>query len=49
VANVVDANMSHVDANIQALTQRIKAPMLGHIPRLTTPSAAQAARFIHHD
>jgi dethiobiotin synthetase len=49
VANVVDANMSHVDANIQALTQRIKAPMLGHIPRLTTPSAAQAARSIHHD
>lgn len=49
VANVVDAQMNHVDANIQALMQRIKAPMLGHIPRLTTPSAGQAARFIRHD
>jgi dethiobiotin synthetase len=47
VANMVDPDMSYVDANIQALAKRINAPMLGNIPRLTTPSAAQAASFIY--
>ena len=48
VANEVDASMSHVSANIEALAQRINAPLLGRIPRLAYPSAAEAARFIRH-
>ena len=46
VANTVDANMGHIEANIQALQQRIPAPLLGHIPRLDQPTAAAAAQFI---
>jgi dethiobiotin synthetase len=48
VANVVDAQMGHMSANIEALQQRIDAPLLGHIPRLHHPSAAEAARYIQH-
>ena len=46
VANTVDAEMNHAQANIQALAQRIKAPLLGQVPRLATPTAASAAGFI---
>ncbi|WP_310626228.1 dethiobiotin synthase [Limnohabitans sp.] len=46
VANTVDPHMGHVAANLQALAQRIPAPLLGHIPRLLEPSASVAASFI---
>lgn len=48
VANVVDSHMGYMNANIETLQQRIDVPLLGHIPRLNTPSAAEAARFIQH-
>lgn len=46
VANLVDPDMRFVDENIAALEQRMPAPLLGRVPRLDTPSAAQAAAFI---
>jgi dethiobiotin synthetase len=46
VANTVDDGMEHRDANIQALQQRIASPLLGHIPRLGVPTAAQAAQYL---
>jgi dethiobiotin synthetase len=46
VANTVDENMLFADENIEALAQRIPAPMLGRVPRLPNPSAALAADFI---
>ena len=46
VANLVDPEMRFVDENISALEQRLPAPLLGRVPRLDKPSAAQAAAFI---
>ncbi len=46
VANTADAKMSFVQENIQALQARIDAPLLGHIPRLENPTAAQAAHYL---
>jgi dethiobiotin synthetase len=46
VANEIDPAMNFVDENIEALAQRIPAPMLGRVPRLLRPSAAAAAEFI---
>lgn len=46
VANEVDPAMAYVDENIEALAQRIPAPMLGRVPYLLKPSAAAAAEFI---
>lgn len=46
VANEVDPAMAYVDENIEALAQRIPAPMLGRVPYLLKPSAARAAEFI---
>jgi dethiobiotin synthetase len=46
VANEVDPAMSYADENIEALAQRIPAPMLGRVPYLLKPSAAAAAEFI---
>ncbi len=48
VANTADAKMGFVQENIQALQARIHAPLLGHIPRLESPTAAQAASYIAH-
>jgi dethiobiotin synthetase len=44
VANVVDANMGNLDANIETLVARLPAPLLGCVPRLSpaSPSAAAA-------
>lgn len=47
VANVVDLEMRHGMANIEALTARLPAPMLGCIPRL--PVALPAAAAAHLD
>jgi dethiobiotin synthetase len=46
VANTVDTDMRFAQENIEALTQRIPAPLLGHVPRLNEPTAAAAAEFI---
>jgi dethiobiotin synthetase len=43
VANTVDPAMGHVAGNIDALTARLAAPLLGHVPRLERPTAAAAA------
>ena len=46
VANSVDPNMRFERENIDALEQRIPAPLLGHVPRLQSPTAEAAAEYI---
>jgi dethiobiotin synthetase len=46
VANTVDPNMRFVRENIEALEQRIPAPLLGHVPRLEGATAQAAADYI---
>ena len=46
VANTVDHEMRFAQENIEALAQRIPAPLLGRVPRLNEPTAAAAAEFI---
>jgi len=46
VANVVDPHMLFLEENIQAIAQRIPAPMLGCIPRLAQAEAAVAASYL---
>lgn len=46
VANTADPDMRFEQENIEALAQRIPAPLLGRVPRLHTPTAAAAAEFI---
>jgi dethiobiotin synthetase len=43
VANRVDPNMLFPDENIQALRQRLQAPLIGVIPHLASSEAARAA------
>jgi dethiobiotin synthetase len=47
IANCVDPNMTHRDANIDTLQQRFargyQAPLIGVIPFLGEPTAAHAA------
>ena len=40
VANTVDSHMLYPQENIDAIAQRINAPLLGHIPRLEVADAA---------
>jgi dethiobiotin synthetase len=46
VANTVDVQMLQLQANVQAIEARIAAPLLGVIPKLETPNAAQAAVYL---
>jgi dethiobiotin synthetase len=46
VANRVDEQMLYAQENIQAIAQRIHAPLLGTVPRLQVASAAAAAAHI---
>jgi dethiobiotin synthetase len=46
VVNEVDPDMEFADENVEALAQRIPAPLLGRIPYLENPTAASAAEFI---
>lgn len=46
IANHIDANMSLAEGNIQTLKQRIKAPLLGRIPRLDQVSAETVATYL---
>lgn len=43
VANQVEADMLAPQANVQALRERIDAPFLGHVPRLSPATPEQAA------
>ncbi|MFP5393679.1 MAG: dethiobiotin synthase [Gammaproteobacteria bacterium] len=46
VANEVDPDMRFIDENVEALARLIPAPLLGRVPRLEAPTAANAAPFI---
>ncbi|MDP5008567.1 MAG: dethiobiotin synthase [Glaciimonas sp.] len=46
VINTVDASMLNSDATIAALTSRIAAPLLGHVPRLSNAKAESAAPYL---
>lgn len=46
IANSADPDMRFEQENIDALAQRIPAPLLGRVPRLQQPTAAAAAAFI---
>jgi dethiobiotin synthetase len=46
VGNVVDLGMRHGLANMEALTARLPAPLLGCVPRLPAPLAAAAAAHL---
>ncbi len=46
VVNEVDPDMAFADENVEALQQRIPAPLLGRVPYLDNPTAAAAAEFI---
>jgi dethiobiotin synthetase len=45
-ANVVDLGMQHGMDNIEALTERLPAPLLGCVPRLPAPLPAAAASHL---
>lgn len=47
VANVLDAGMPALQENIQALRERIAAPLLGIIPCQPQPDARAAAAYLH--
>jgi dethiobiotin synthetase len=46
VANEIDPAMSFIDENVEALAQRLPAPLLGRVPTLPHPTPALAAEFI---
>lgn len=46
VANVVDPGMAMLDANIEALRQRIAAPLLGIVPHMGQADAGEAAKCL---
>ena len=46
IANTVDADMPYMQENIDTLRRRLSAPMLGHVPRLSVPTAEAAAAHI---
>lgn len=49
VANVVDPAMAMLDANIEALQQRIAAPLLGVVPHQAKPDAQSVATRLNVD
>lgn len=46
VANLVDPQMRHVEANLDALKERLDAPLLGYVPRLPQATPAAAMRYL---
>lgn len=46
VANTVDPKMANPDKSIDALMERLSAPLLGVIPRLSQPTAVAAAAYL---
>lgn len=49
VANTTDPGMTMPEGNVQALRERLPAPLLGVVPRLSQPSAAAAAVHLNFD
>ena len=49
VANVVDADMDALQENIEALRERIAAPLLGIVPYMAEPDARVAAELLNLD
>jgi dethiobiotin synthetase len=47
VANVIDPSMSNLDANIEALSARLPAPLLGCVPRLDVALPSEAAAHLN--
>ena len=46
IANHIDANMALAEENIQTLKRRIRAPLLGRIPRLDNPRADTVSTYL---
>lgn len=46
VANVVDADMPRLEANIDTLAQRLPAPLLGVVPHLADATPAAVAEYL---
>ncbi len=46
VANVVDADMSALPENVDALRERLAAPLLGVVPHMAAPDARAAAQHL---
>ena len=46
VANTLEVEMRFIDENIDALIERIPAPLLGKVPRMAQPSAEEAASYL---
>lgn len=46
VANTVDAGMAYAEDNVDALSRRLQAPLLGCVPRLAAPLPAAAAAYL---
>lgn len=46
VANALEPEMAFADENIEALADRIPAPLLGRVPRLADATAAAAAEYL---
>ena len=49
VANTTQAKMLYFEENVQALKDRLPAPLLGIIPSLADPSAQAAASYLNLD
>ncbi|MDY7539478.1 dethiobiotin synthase [Undibacterium sp. RTI2.1] len=49
VANTTQAKMSYFEENVEALKDRLPAPLLGIIPSLADPSAQAAASYLNLD
>lgn len=47
VGNAVDPEFDRAGANLQALTERIEAPCLGYVPRLSRPTPERVAGCLH--
>ena len=46
VANLLETDMPHAAANIATLTDALKAPLLGIVPRLAVPDAIHGAKYL---
>jgi dethiobiotin synthetase len=46
VVSEIDPDMQFADENVEALLQRIPAPLLGRVPYMENPTAAKAAEYI---
>ncbi len=49
VANTADPGMTMLEGNVQALRERLSAPLLGVVPRLSQASAAAAVAHLNFD